>query len=123
MLVCQRSFAGRHPGKFELPGGKLEPGETLPECLARELREELGIDAQVGRLLWTTEHHYAADAAVQLSFFEIDSYRGEIENRVFAALLWQPLGQLAELDFLEADRALVTWLDTHYTAASSGRDR
>lgn len=107
VLVCQRSFSGRHPGKFEFPGGKREGLETLEQCLRRELHEELGVVVEVGELLWTAEHQYSATPKVKLSFFAARQLQGEIVNRVFASVCWVEVDQLPTLDFLEADRELI----------------
>jgi (d)CTP diphosphatase len=48
LLLARRGPAERHPGLWELPGGKVEPGETPPEALRRELSEELGVEARIG---------------------------------------------------------------------------
>jgi 8-oxo-dGTP diphosphatase len=107
VLACQRRPDQPHPGKWEFPGGKCEAGETSKDCLRRELREELGIDAQVGAEVWRTEHTYAGRAPVALVFCRVDAWRGEIENRVFAELRWVDVARLHELDFLDADRELI----------------
>jgi len=59
MLICQRSRNGSFPLSWEFPGGKVEPGESLPEALARELREELGVASIIGAEQYRTRHSYA----------------------------------------------------------------
>lgn len=54
ILVSQRGDGVGHAGRWEFPGGKREPGESDREALARELREELGVDLEVGALVWST---------------------------------------------------------------------
>jgi mutator protein MutT len=110
VLVCQRRGDGAHPWKWEFPGGKREPGETLEECLRRELREELGIEAEVGREIWRNRHSYP-ERSVALFFFHVASFRGTLVNRAFAEVRWVPVGTLSNLDFLDADRPLVERLD------------
>ena len=122
VLVCRRSRDRAHPGKWEFPGGKVEPGETLEQALVRELREELGVEATLGREVHHTSHRYPGRQPVELHFFAIDCFTGEIEHAHFAEVRWQPLGRLKELDFLEADRDLVRSLDQRALRDSSGRN-
>ena len=110
VLACQRRADDAHPGKWEFPGGKRIPGETLERCLQRELAEELGIDATVGAEVWHSQHTYP-DRTVELFFYLVTSFQGAIRNQIFAALRWVPRGELARLDFLEADRPLVTRIE------------
>ena len=107
ILVCQRPIGGHHPGKWEFPGGKVEPGERLEQALNRELHEELDIDAVVGRLLWHTQHQYEGRSPFVLSFFAIPRFAGTVTNRCFAALHWVPVDGLAAMDFLEGDREFI----------------
>src|SRR6185369_13031126 len=86
VLVCQRPPGGHHPGKWEFPGRKVEPGEELTAGMRRELDEELGIDAVVGRVLWRTRHHYAQREPIEITFFCIPSYSDTLTNRVFAGI-------------------------------------
>ena len=58
ILIAQRPLEGMLGGLWEFPGGKQEPGETLPACLRREISEELGVDIEVGRPLTTVKHSY-----------------------------------------------------------------
>ncbi len=105
VLICQRA-GGRHAGQWEFPGGKVEAGESEPAALARELREELGIEAEVRGLLLRLRHNYG-DGELDLAFYEADIVAGEPENRVFAAIAWERADALAAYPFLEADRPLL----------------
>ena len=58
ILICQRPPRQSHPLKWEFVGGKIEPGETPEQALARECREELGIEVQVGGLFMEVTHDY-----------------------------------------------------------------
>jgi 8-oxo-dGTP diphosphatase len=110
VLACQRPLDQSHPGKWEFPGGKREAGETMAECLRRELHEELGIEAEVGRELWQSVHTYPGRPPVALVFFRVDRFAGEPRNRVFADIRWVALAELPALDFLAADRELIARL-------------
>lgn len=107
VLACQRPPDQAHPGKWEFPGGKREPGESLPDCLRRELREELGIEAEIGREVWHAEHTYPQRDPVALTFFVVPAFRGALQNRVFADIRWVGVSALGSLDFLAADRELI----------------
>jgi len=110
LLICQRKLTAAFPGKWEFPGGKLEPGETPEAALRRELEEELGIDAAIGRELWRVEYQYPGRAPLLLLFFAVSRYRGSIVNKIFQQVCWAPLRELTTYDFLEADCALVAKL-------------
>ena len=112
VLVCQRRPDQPHGNKWEFPGGKREPGESMEECLRRELREELGIEAEIGAEVWRTVHTYPGRAPVALTFFSVPAYRGELQNHTFADVRWVAVAELADLDFLEADRELIDRLAT-----------
>jgi 8-oxo-dGTP diphosphatase len=110
VLVCQRSAHGSHPLRWEFPGGKLEAGESAEACLVRELREELDIEASIGVRLACVEHRYPDGSHVRVHFHAVTGHRGTIRNRVFERVLWRPRARLDELDFLDADRPLITLL-------------
>ena len=112
VLACQRRAAGTHPGKWEFPGGKRDRDETVAGCVARELREELGIAAVIGPEVWRSRHRYPGREPVEIFFFRVSSYAGRMTNLAFADVRWLALEQLPTLDFLDADRPLVTWLAT-----------
>jgi 8-oxo-dGTP diphosphatase len=110
VLACQRRADQTHPGKWEFPGGKREAGETMAECLRRELREELGIEAEIGAEVSRAEHTYPGRPPVVLAFFRVDAFAGEPRNLVFADVRWVAVAELGLLDFLDADRALIARL-------------
>ena len=119
LLICQRSANGTFAGKWEFPGGKIEPGEAPKDALRRELQEELGIIAQVGEEVWQVEHQYSGHAPILLLFFAITAYRGTIENRVFQQVCWATPEELRHYDFLAADLPLVQKLITGELAIPS----
>jgi 8-oxo-dGTP diphosphatase len=107
ILACQRTRHQVMPLKWEFPGGKIEEGEQPRDAMRRELEEELGIVAEVGVEVARIVHEYRGGGSVELRFFEVRNYQGEIENRIFREIRWATRQELLELDFLEADLGLV----------------
>ncbi len=107
VLVCQRTRHQTMPLKWEFPGGKIEEGEQPRAALRRELDEELGIDAEIGEEVARLRHEYPGGGAVELRFYLVKHYRGEIENRIFREIRWSSCAELPSFDFLEADLTLV----------------
>jgi 8-oxo-dGTP diphosphatase len=107
ILICQRRAGTRFALKWEFPGGTVEAGESPEACLRRELAEELGIEAEVGPGVHTTEHCYPNGVAVRLLFFRILRFAGSPANKVFEQMAWVRPEELPAYDFLEADRELV----------------
>ena len=110
ILICQRRRSDSHPLKWEFPGGKVEPGETPPAALQRELDEELAIQAKIGRELARVTHQYSGRPPFKLIFFAVREFNGEPQNRAFERILWETPSRLPQYDFLEADTGVVRWL-------------
>jgi len=107
LLVCQRTRHQTMPLKWEFPGGKIEEREQPRDALHRELEEELGILATVGDEIARIRHEYPNRSVVELRFFIVREYQGEIENLIFNDIQWAKLKDLPKYDFLEADLTLV----------------
>jgi 8-oxo-dGTP diphosphatase len=107
VLICQRRPDQPLGSKWEFPGGKMEPGESPEQALRRELQEELGIDATISTRIAHIRHNYRSGGAVDLQFFVVNEYAGQITNLIFQDVRWCPLRNLPQYDFLTADRNLV----------------
>ena len=107
VLICQRRADQPMAHKWEFPGGKMEPGETAEEALRRELDEELSIRAQIGSRITRLRHTYRSGGAVDLQFFVVQQFEGELRNNIFQQMRWCELRNLPAYDFLAADRGLV----------------
>jgi 8-oxo-dGTP diphosphatase len=107
LLVCQRTRHQTMPLKWEFPGGKIEDREQPRDALRRELEEELGILATIGDEVRRIQHEYPNGGMVELRFFVVREYQGEIENRIFKDIQWAQPSDLPKYDFLEADLTLV----------------
>ena len=107
ILVCQRTRHQTMPLKWEFPGGKIEEGEQPRTAMERELEEELGIHATIGEEAARIRHEYKSGSSVELSFFVVREYKGELENRIFRDMQWADPKDLPNYDFLEADLKLV----------------
>lgn len=102
VLLARRGPGSHLAHKWEFPGGKIEPGETPEACLARELREELGIQTRVGELVVTTTHDYG-HGPIELQAYRVEILAGQPEPREHEALAWVPLAALLDYDLALAD--------------------
>jgi len=108
ILACQRKRGQRFELMWEFPGGKVEPGESPEKALARELREELGAEASIGRPIFRAEHKYPElRQPIEILFFIAGTRVEEIRNLEFEQLAWRTPESLPELPFLPADRELI----------------
>ena len=107
LLVCQRTRHQTMPLKWEFPGGKIEEGEQPRDALRRELDEELGIEAHIGEEVARIRHEYKGGGSVELRFYVVREYKGELENKIFKDVQWAERSELLGYDFLEADQSLV----------------
>lgn len=105
VLVTRRPEAGLLGGMWEFPGGKLEAGETLPEGLRREIREELGVEIIVGEPFGVYRHAYT-HFKVTLHAFHCQIAQGEPQTLHHSALAWCAPAQLSELPMGKIDRQI-----------------
>ena len=109
VLVTRRAPGERYAGRWEFPGGKVEPGESPEAGLARELFEELALEAQVCKHLLDVPLDSGHDPVV-LRFYEACILSGIPSLRVHDRLDWAEITDLPGYDFLPADMAMVSML-------------
>ena len=110
ILLAQRGRIGDPSyGLWEFPGGKVEDGETLQECLQRELYEELGIDAEIGQYFCTSTFMHK-DVEYDMCVFKVHKYEGQITLHEHLAIVWVTLERLSDYVYPAPDLPIVALL-------------
>ncbi len=102
ILVCSRPVGTHMAGKWEFPGGKIEPGETAEACIRREIREELGMEIAVGPVLTVMEHDYGIKYVRVTFFLAVSNDAPSAKDH--QELQWVTPEEIDSVDFLDADR-------------------
>lgn len=114
ILIQQRLSEGLLGGLWEFPGGKVEEGERLEECVAREVREECGIEVRVGREIIAVEHAYS-HFSITLHAFECEFVAGRVKISSAQKFKWVRPEELEQYAFPAANKKIISAL-----AANSG---
>lgn len=102
ILICRRAEGGSCSGLWEFPGGKLEQGENLEECLVRECREELGLHLRIKDVFAQTSYNYG-DKDMEFTFFNTEIIGGELKMKVHQDIKWVKPEELRVYTFCPAD--------------------
>jgi A/G-specific adenine glycosylase len=106
VLIAQRPSEGMLGSLWEFPGGKQEAGESLADCLRREIREELGLEITVGELLVTIKHSYT-HFKITLHAFICHLVKGQPQARGVADWRWVTLDELDSFPFPRTDQKII----------------
>ena len=109
-LICRRGPDEIAAGLWEFPGGKLEINETLEDCILRELKEELDIDAEL-HSLYDNYRFKSKDVIYDLYFFKIKEYSGNLLKRVHDEMKWVKLKDFHHYSFLPGDTPVINKLE------------
>lgn len=109
ILIAKRRIGDRHGGRWEFPGGKIDSGETPEECLKRELKEELGIEAEIGELICKSSFKYMF-VPLELLVYSARHISGEFQALDHDELKWVTPSELDKYAFAKADAKVVKTL-------------
>ncbi|MBD2627525.1 8-oxo-dGTP diphosphatase MutT [Trichormus variabilis] len=109
ILIDRRRPGGTMGGLWEFPGGKIEPGETIEECIQREIYEELGIEITVGEHLITIDHTYK-HLQVTLTVHHCYHLTGVPQAIECDEIRWVKWDELDQFTFPEANVEIITAL-------------
>jgi len=106
ILIDRRPQKGLLGGLWEFPGGKIEPGETVEDCIRRELQEELAIEVEVGDRLITIDHTYT-HFKVTLNVFHCRHIGGEPQPIECDEVRWVDVAELEQFPFPKANGEII----------------
>lgn len=109
VLIARRPESVHLGGLWEFPGGKAEPGESIEASLARELKEELGIEVETSAPLITLTNHYP-DLNVRLHVRKVLAFRGQAHGREGQPIRWVSVDALSSFPFPDANRPIISAL-------------
>jgi 8-oxo-dGTP diphosphatase len=101
-LICQRGAEDECSLLWEFPGGKLEAGETLEECIIREIKEELNLDIKLQGVFTTSIYHFA-EKEIHFTVYDAVIAAGQIRLNVHNDAKWVTVGELCKYNFMPAD--------------------
>jgi A/G-specific adenine glycosylase len=111
ILIDRRPMNVTLGGLWEFPGGKIEPGETVNDCIQREIREELGIEVVVGNKLIAIEHTYS-HFRITLHVYNCQHLQGEPQPLECDEVRWVTVEELDLYAFPEANQQIIDVLKT-----------
>ena len=111
VLVCQRKKNSRYELKWEFPGGKVESGESVQDCVKRELREELSIEVGTIGAMKSQVNRYDDGGVFDVTYCFILQFSGKPVNKAFEEIRWVTLTELQSMDILEGNETFVSELD------------
>ncbi len=109
ILIAQRRKGSALGGKWEFPGGKIEPGETAEACLKRELKEEFEIESEIGEFIVASKFRYCL-VPIELLAYRAKHLSGEFKISEHEEIRWVDPSELGSYDFMPPDKPIVKLL-------------
>jgi len=106
ILITQRGGGSDHPFKWEFPGGKVNPGESVQDCIFREIQEELEIEVEILEKMVAVEFDYGFKK-IRLIPFVCSTTKSELKLNEHHDFKWIEFQKLENIDFSEADKKLI----------------